>query len=63
MPEIPHLPNSPDEEIEYAKQQSFIEEWEKDIARQSTQKEDMSENKSFIDMSLHELNKIIKNGY
>ena len=60
MPEIPHLPNSPEEEIEYAKQQSFIEEWEKDIARQSTQKEDVSENKSFLDMSLLELNKIIE---
>ena len=60
MPEISHLPNSPEEEIEYAKQQSFIEEWEKDIARQSTQKEDVSENKSFLDMSLLELNKIIE---
>ncbi len=61
MPDIPHLPSSEEEEIEYAKQQSFIEEWEKDIARQSTQKEDMSENKSFLDMNLHELNKVIKN--
>jgi len=61
MSDYPHLPNSPEEEIAYAKQQSFIEEWEKDIARQSTQKMDVPKNKSFIDMTLTELNKIIKN--
>ena len=60
MPDIPHLPSSEEEEIEYAKQQSFIEEWEKDIARQSTQKQDM-ENKSFLDMSLQQLNNLIEN--
>jgi|14_taG_2_1085336.scaffolds.fasta_scaffold00057_8 hypothetical protein len=61
MTDIPHLPNSPEEEIAYAKQQSFIEEWEKDIARQSTQKKHVAKNKSFIDMTLTELNEIIKN--
>ena len=29
MIDIPHLPNNPHEEIEYDKQQSYIEEWEK----------------------------------
>jgi hypothetical protein len=50
MPDIPHLPNSPEEEEEFAKQESFIRNWENE---QNT--------KSFLDMDLPELNKLIEN--
>lgn len=43
----PHLPNSPEEEEEYIKQESFIRNWE-------------NENKCFLDMNLPELNKLIE---
>ena len=49
MPDIPHLPNSPEEEEEYAKQESFIRNWEIE-----------NKNKCFLDMSLPELNKLIE---
>lgn len=49
MSDYPHLPNSPEEEEEFAKQESFIRNWE------SEQK-----NKCFLDMSLPELNKLIE---
>lgn len=35
MPDIPHLPNSPEEEIEFEKQNSYIEEWEKEFKQKS----------------------------
>ena len=35
MTDIPHLPNNPQEEIEYDKQQSYIEEWEKQWSQKS----------------------------
>lgn len=47
MPDIPHLPNSPEEEEEFAKHESFIRNWE-------------TQNKCFLDMSLPELNKLIE---
>ena len=49
MSDYPHLPNSPEEEEEFAKQESFILNWE------SEQK-----NKCFLDMSLPELNKLME---
>jgi hypothetical protein len=49
MPDIPHLPNSPEEEEEYAKQESFIQNWESE-----------NKNKCFLDMNLPELNKLIE---
>ena len=49
MSDYPHLPNSPEEEEEFAKQESFIRNWE------SEQK-----NKCFLDMTLPELNKLME---
>lgn len=49
MPDIPHLPNSPEEEEEFAKQKSFIRNWEIE-----------NKNKCFLDMNLPELNKLIE---
>ena len=49
MSDYPHLPNSPEEEEEFSKQESFISNWE------SGQK-----NKCFLDMTLPELNKLME---
>lgn len=45
----PHLPTSPEEEEEFAKQESFISNWESE-----------QNNKSFLDMTLPELNQLIE---
>lgn len=50
MSDYPHLPNSPEEEEEFAKQESFIRNWESE-----------QENKCFLDMTLPELNKLMEN--
>lgn len=49
MSDYPHLPNSPEEEEEFAKQESFIRNWESE-----------QENKCFLDMTLPELNKLME---
>ena len=49
MSDYPHVPNAPEEEEEFAKQESFIRNWE------SEQK-----NKCFLDMTLPELNKLME---
>lgn len=49
MSDYPHLPNSPEEEEEFAKQESFIRNWE-----------DEQKNKCFLDMTLPELNKLME---
>ena len=49
MSDYPHLPNSPEEEEEFAKQESFIRNWENE-----------QKNKCFLDMSLPELNKLME---
>lgn len=49
MMDYPHLPNSPEEEEDFAKQESFIRNWESD-----------QRNKSFLDMTLPELNKLME---
>lgn len=49
MSDYPHLPNSPEEEEEFAKQESFIRNWESE-----------NKNKCFLDMTLPELNKLME---
>ena len=49
MSDYPHLPNSPEEEEEFAKQESFIRNWEIE-----------NKNKCFLDLDLPELNKLIE---
>lgn len=49
MMEHPHYPTSPEEKEEFAKQESFISNWESE-----------QNNKSFLDMTLPELNQLIE---
>lgn len=49
MMEHPHYPTSSEEEEEFAKQESFISNWESE-----------QNNKSFLDMTLPELNQLME---